>query len=66
MASCEKCWKDAQGSTEKYQQLIKEREDNPCSPEEQAGLDAEVCKKCKRKTVHQHIKVCMVCGVRKV
>ena len=37
MASCEKCWNDAQGRAEDYQQLIEERKDNPCTPEEQAA-----------------------------
>jgi hypothetical protein len=62
MASCEKCWNDAQGRAEDYQQLIEERRGNPCTPEEQAGEYATECKKCKRKTVHQYAKVCMACG----
>lgn len=46
MASCEKCWDDAfmrswtepiKSQTEHYHDLIEERKDNPCSPEEQAG-----------------------------
>ena len=43
MPSCEKCWADAydpyQGITqvEKYQQLLKERGNNTCSPKERAG-----------------------------
>ena len=46
MACCEKCWNDAfrrlmvYGGTDKtqadfYRELIKERADNPCSPDEQ-------------------------------
>ena len=43
---CEKCWNDAQSriyadtsksKTEHYQDLLKERKNNPCSPKEQAG-----------------------------
>jgi len=45
MAACEKCWADAfrraYGSgrcqTDEYQELIEERKDNPCTPEEQCG-----------------------------
>jgi hypothetical protein len=37
MASCEKCWYDADGNYEEYIELIEERKDNPCSPFEQAG-----------------------------
>jgi hypothetical protein len=34
--------------------LLKEREANPCTPEEQAGPDAGICEVCDRKTKHQH------------
>lgn len=45
MAVCEKCWGDAYGrafATGKsqydcYLELLKERENNPCTPEQQAG-----------------------------
>ena len=63
MASCEKCWDDAyylqdgdEGHYKTYSRLIKERKDKPCTPEEQAGRDAEECPKCKRKTMHQMVK----------
>jgi hypothetical protein len=68
MASCEKCWEDAfyrsmvdafKSKSEHYSDLIKERKDNPCTPEEQAGEEAEICKECNRQTVHQYIHVCM-------
>ena len=62
MPSCEKCWEDACGNAEKYLQLIEERKDDPCTPEEQAGRDATKCTKCGRKTVHQYAKICVVCG----
>jgi len=44
MAGCEKCWADAyrrtldhpmKSQTEHYQDLLEERKDNPCTPEEQ-------------------------------
>ena len=46
MSSCEKCWSDAakrsyisgKSKTECYYELLKERENNPCSPKEQAGM----------------------------
>jgi len=65
MASCEKCWSDAHSYddvTARYIELIEERKDNQCSPEEQAGIDANICRKCGRKTVHQYIHVCMNCN----
>lgn len=45
MAACEKCWGDAfsisygtsQTQSEAYQELLEERKENPCTPEEQAG-----------------------------
>ena len=46
MRACEKCWADAgkrllsdtsKSKTEHYMDLLKEREDNPCSEAEQKG-----------------------------
>lgn len=71
MASCEKCWSDAyfrvledpmKSQTEHYQDLLIERVDIPCSPEEQAGLCATKCDECGQITVHQYAKVCCSCG----
>lgn len=62
MASCEKCWSDAGGSPERYSELLAERVDNHCTPEEQAGVDADWCPTCKRKTIHQHHHHCTVLG----
>lgn len=71
MVSCEKCWSDAywmthsnpiKGQCEQYQDLVLERKNNPCTPEQQAGSDATECDKCKRLTFHQYAKVCMNCG----
>lgn len=62
MASCEKCWSDAQGNADAYQQLIEDRKDNPCTPEEQAGEEATECSKCERMTMHQYVKTCTNCG----
>lgn len=48
MGACEKCWSDAYGrmradtsktQTEHYMDLLEERKDNPCTPEEQAGKE---------------------------
>ena len=66
MASCEKCWSDAHGCAEDYQQLIEERRDNPCTPEEQAGEAATECSKCKRITIHQYVKFCTSCGFKPI
>lgn len=67
MPSCEKCWADAHRGpqysvAEEYSRLLEERKDNPCTPEEQAGLDATECPNCLRKTMHQYCHVCMACG----
>ena len=37
VSSCEKCWRDSGGNSEDYEQLLEERKDRPCSPEDQAG-----------------------------
>ena len=58
MASCEKCWRDARGNPDRYAELVMQRE---CTPEEQAGPDAERCPVCKRMTLHQHTGECMNC-----
>lgn len=45
MAACEKCWNDAYlraytkhiSQAECYREILKERDDNPCSKKDQAG-----------------------------
>ena len=73
MPSCEKCWGDAylkmmlnqdKSQTEYYSMLIEERKANPCTPEQQAGQDAEECPKCKRNTIHVIIKYCTNCSYK--
>jgi hypothetical protein len=68
MSCCQKCWRDAHRGeqysvAEKYQQLIEERKNNPCLPEEQAGEDAKYCPICERRTVHEITGECMICGL---
>ena len=55
MSSCEKCWADSGGGGE-YSRLMYERESagRICTPEEQAGRDADLCPECNRKTIHQY------------
>ena len=61
MPMCEKCWIDAYkmewygdgNQADNYKILLDERKENPCTPEQQAGQDAKICPKCKRKTMHQ-------------
>ena len=44
---CEKCWSDAylrsrlthRSQADCYSEILEERKDNPCSAEEQAGID---------------------------
>jgi len=67
MSTCEKCWADAyrlelagKGNQPRiYERLLRERKDHPCTPEEQAGPDAQICLNCKRKTLHQITGQCM-------
>lgn len=62
MSACEKCWLDAGGSSSAYQHLIEIRGlMNPCTPEQQAGIDAKQCPTCKRFTLHQYTREPM-CG----
>ena len=63
MAICEKCWADAMGIAEEYFQLLHERKDNPCTLEEQAGPEAQLCSYCNRMTVHTYTKYCLACGI---
>lgn len=68
MPSCERCWRDAHSGypyvdvAERYAELIAERRETPCTPEQQAGPDAWNCPKCDRRTIHQWCGVCMACG----
>jgi len=65
MPACEKCWRDAHSHwhgnspfpvSERYRELIMERESHPCTPEEQAGEEAGLCRACGRKTLHQWVR----------
>jgi len=59
MAACEKCWADAygrslstgKGQTDCYYELLKQREGNPCTPQEQAGDYWDEEKQCDRRDV---------------
>ncbi|NIR32919.1 MAG: hypothetical protein GWN84_27220 [Gammaproteobacteria bacterium] len=68
MSACEKCWRDAHRGyprtdvAEEYRRLLAERDGHPCTPEEQAGLDATECEQCGRRTRHQITGECMACG----
>jgi len=59
MSSCEACWKDSGGDVNLYQKLVKER---TCTPEEQAGPQAEECPRCHRRTLHQYTGTCTSCS----
>jgi len=64
MPACEKCWGQSylqsrltgEDRVELYSKLI---DKNNCTPEEQAGEDANVCPDCNRKTMHIYVKTCM-------
>jgi hypothetical protein len=49
----------SKSQVEHYNDLLAERKNSPCSPEQQAGEFADECQKCKRKTVHQHTHKCI-------
>ena len=63
MASCEKCWADSGGLPEVYSRLIKERT-GICTPEDQAGVGAQMCPECGRNTIHIYCHCCMACGYK--
>ena len=55
MSSCEKCWYDAslrvrsdysKTQSEHYYDLLKEREQNPCTPQQQTGQFWDEEKQC--------------------
>ena len=62
MASCEKCWRDAGGNFDLYQNLVGVRN---CTPEEQSGEESTICKECGRKTIHVYTHTCTACGIHK-
>jgi ribosomal protein L37E len=59
---CERCWKVSKGSRgnrfRTYESLV---QNHTCTPEEQAGDNAEICKHCGRKTYHVSTERCMNC-----
>ena len=61
MSSCEKCWEDSNSNPLEYSHLVATRN---CSPEEEAGRDAQICDNCNRKTIHQYTKECVICGMK--
>ena len=62
MSSCERCWArsyDPHGNqSERYQENIAT---HACTPQEQAGPDAEKCLQCGRMSLHQFTREPM-CG----
>lgn len=64
---CEKCWNDAFKKSQEshlsqpewYSILMQQRNNNPCTPEQQAGVDAKLCPVCKKRTIHPYTKMCM-------
>ena len=68
--TCEKCWRDAysremsqpmKGQAEHYEDLLKERENNPCTEREQVGTDR--CSSCGRRLrddEETHCKACLI------
>lgn len=57
MAGCEKCWGNAymrsrltgKSQMECYQELLEERKDKPCTPEQQAGDYWDEEKQCDKR-----------------
>lgn len=64
---CEHCWSRACNAhvlrgisiVKAYHALLNESE---CTPEQQAGPEALVCKACGRTAVHPYTKNCRACG----
>ena len=63
MSSCEKCWSESR-MHDNYHELIKKIPG--CTPEEQAGPFATVCPKCKRKTLHQMTRQCIIAKLKEL
>jgi uncharacterized OB-fold protein len=70
---CEKCWSDAyvieqsgaeESQPQAYHRLLRERRENQCTAEEQAGPEADHCTVCGRKAVHPISRFCLACGDR--
>lgn len=63
MSTCEKCWRESASldgdHAERYSALIDKRAEKPCTPEEQAGPEAERCETCGRMVRHQYSGECM-------
>jgi hypothetical protein len=67
MSSCEKCWSDSAmhrlfGDGPDYRELLARRNgvtERECTPEEQAGEDAQDCPLCGRRSLHQFTRECM-------
>jgi hypothetical protein len=61
MSACEKCRSDAylraygsgKSQSECYRELLEERKDNPCSPQEQAGQFWNEEKQCDRRLIKE-------------
>lgn len=64
MSCCQKCWSDSSGRAERYGVLVEQRDKDgeTCTPQEQAGTEAFMCKSCLRKTAHEITGECMMCG----
>ena len=54
MSACEKCWRDSRSADEPNVEYVRLIESRQCTPEEQAGPDADECPVCERMTKHQH------------
>lgn len=60
MSACEKCWYDAYNAgkveggsqAERYFYLLAKRQDNPCSPREQAGQFWDEEKQCDKRAYY--------------
>ncbi len=61
MPSCERCWADAylrsygshKSQSECYEELLKERKNNPCSPKDQAGQWWDEERQCDSRTLEK-------------
>lgn len=76
MVSCEKCWKDAytrsrckpeKRQAEHYRDLLEERKDHPCTPQEQAGEFWDEEKQCDSRfpatqSLRPDVEKCPFCG----
>ena len=64
MALCVKCLIESDASDDQFDEYDRLIESHKCTPEQQAGEDAELCETCTRYTIQTYNDVCMTPGCK--